>query len=1467
MTFSGEVGPRALDAAILRVRGPGGFPLGVGFLVTGELALTCAHVVTTALGLAPGETPAPDARLALDLPLQQDGAAHTATVEHWAPERDVAVLRLAEPPDGARPVRLVEASDVWDHEARAFGFPARHDSGVWHAGRLRGRQADGLVQLDIDRDGGYQVAPGFSGGPVWDERLVGVVGMMAAAESGPTAASFLVPTAELLRAWPELRAIALPPSPFRSLRAFQEDDADLFFGRDEEAAKLTRALRRSRWVTVVGASGSGKSSLALAGVVPRWRAADGLAVVLRPGGGSSPLSALAGALLPLLEPDLSPTRRLDRLGPLTAHLAAPGGLAEVMGQLAQLHGRRRRLLVVVDQFEELFARGEQAVDELADVLFGTDLPHSVRVLSTLRADFLEAFLHHRRLGELFQAAPESGEEDHESLLLGPMSRTHLREVVTAPVAATGSVTYQPHLVERILDDATAEPGALPLLGFTLEQLWQAQRGGAMSLESYEELGGVGGALSAYAEQAWQENVRPADREAARRLFTQLVRVPLGSAGATRRTVPRTDLGEADWRIAQQLATTRLLVTGRLAEGTETVELAHDALITHWPRLADWVAEDRAFLDWRESLRHDRERWKAAERPNELLPTDVTLAASQRWAEERDGYLTEEERDYLRRGRRHRRSRRRRRTAVAAVLCVLTLVAGAISVVSWQLRDEAARRTATVHSTSLAGDAAALVNTDPGMAAQLAVAAYRLAPTKEAASQLYTALRTPIDRVVANTGHRIKRIAAQPDGPLVAASDETGALRIWDLGDPAAPVLYSTLQLPKSSALVFLPHHPLLAAPCPEGRELCLWDLSDPRTPTVSSHLPEPATVLTTGSLATDAEGGHLACVDHDGHTLLWSTADPARPELISVLPNPTPKKDSPGAVALTADGKRLAQTAPGGSTTVWDISASPTRTIEFPKGYESLAFNPDGSVLAAVDSADVQLWRLADPGGPASTHGSLWSVLSDPFNVSFRPDGHELVIGGIDTWRPKGGLCFVNVDRLDWTEEYLPPLNCVHAAFDTIAVAYTASGSILTGGSDGALRLWRQPLRRFGPLSVSVGRNGWALSPEGRLLVAGAFRPKESSTANTVLAIWPLDRPEATTQVATIDLGASPQHISFVTETLLLTIAHDGTVRLWDLHDPAHPSGGPPGKAEFPTRDVGIGREIMAPGANAVETGHGDALMGVQYGGGFHLSTVSKTGEAHEVGSFPLVDGVQDIPVLVDTRTAVVIESTSLAWWDVTDPAKPVRTGTSPVRAGKRLGSVISESGLVTMNLGSLDGGELTVYSAGEGRVLSSARLPGFVGSTIELGRSGHLLASTGPANDGISVWDLTDRAHPRARGAVLTRPGTARSAVNDAETMLAAWQDDFSDSDINLWNVSGSGPPSPIAMIAPLGSREHDSPHVTFTRSGGQLLVLASGSGRFYDTDPSKVADRLCTLTGSTITEEQWQQYAPGIPYQRPCG
>ncbi|MCX4632241.1 serine protease [Streptomyces sp. NBC_01443] len=772
------IGPKALNAAVLRIRDVRGEPVGLGFLVSPELALTCAHVVSAALGTPQDQEPQASARIHVDLPLLSasgaGGTGVTASVEHWMPPQesgggDVAVLRLDAPLPGAHPVRLIEAEEVWEHPVRAFGFPAGRPGGVWHSGVLRAKQAHGWVQADLAGQG-YPVSRGFSGTPAWDEHLVGVVGMVAVAESGQPPVSYLIPTVGLLQAWPELRGLALPPSPFRSLSAYQEADAPLFHGRRAESDELARALSAEQWVTVVGASGSGKSSLALAGVVPRLRASGAEAVVVRPASGSSPLAALAAGLLPLLEPGLpktSETQRLAWVADLTEALGR-GGLADVVTRVLELR-KSRRLLVVVDQFEELLALAPEAVNELADVLFDDALPHTVRVLTTLRADFLELALAHPRLG------PVLSQRVHA---LGPLGPERLREVVTAPVDAIPGVRYEPALVDHILEDTGTEPGALPLLGFTLDLLWQGQSGGLLTYQAYRTLGGVTGALSAHADQVWAEYVPAQDEPAARRLFTQLIRIPMGSAAATRRMALRSELGEHEWRIAQQLAATRLLVTGRSAEGSETVELVHEALINGWEKLARWAAEDRSFLQWRESLRHDMDRWEGSER--KVPPHTVALEGARLWVSERGADLSTAEHAFLEAARAYSRSRTRRRRAALSFVAVLTVVAMMSTTFLVAVRQESRVREALATSRALTQASQDVASTDPARSVMLALAAYETSPTQEARNQLLRVylMHSGKGRVLSGLLGTVRRLETSLDGNVVLATSTNGRATLF-----------------------------------------------------------------------------------------------------------------------------------------------------------------------------------------------------------------------------------------------------------------------------------------------------------------------------------------------------------------------------------------------------------------------------------------------------------------------------------------------------------------------------------------------------------------------------------------------------------------------------------------------------------------------------------------------------------------
>ncbi|MFC8424133.1 trypsin-like peptidase domain-containing protein [Streptomyces sp. NPDC057236] len=813
--YAGATGPgghedadTVLAAGTVRLRDGHGDSAGTGFLVGDGLVLTCAHVVCDALGEPRDTEVRPEARVTVDLPLLTGpgtpGDGVEAEVTHWVPIRedrsgDVAVLRLLGPVPGARPLPTSLSRRLWEHGSRIVGFTDSSDRPVWQRGSLLGPAGKGWVQLSRADGQTVRVTGGFSGSPVWDNALGAVVGMIVAA--GPAREdqqAYMLHLGALADEIPALAGAFLAPTPFRGLEPFREEDTDVFFGREEDTEAVVRALRGDRAaVTLCGPSGCGKSSLALAGVAPVMRRAGHEVVVVHCGRTSRPVEALAVALLELV--------RQERFGPprapgveRVATWLTGAGLADTVHRLTG--SATTDLLVVLDQAEALLDLPEGDLTALLSVLFPARRTAGMRVLLTLRADFVDAALSHEHLGPALKRGAV--------LPLTPMTREQLHAVITRPVDRVPGVSYEPGLAHRILEDAGSEPGALPLLSFVLRHLWQEQSGGRLRVEAYERAGGVSGALRRHAEETWRKYVPsvtgegtgspdPADApetpdsEAvtdARRLLAGLVRVVPGSgAPALRRVLTRAEAGERRWRLAVLFAgkDERLLVLHGGAGVPESVELAHEALITVWPALAEVVREDRDFLAARAELQHDRERWESAGRADELLPRGAQLVSLESRLAGRTDELTAVENGFLgladsqRRAiqhatqQQHRARQRRIRQAWTAGGLAFALIA-ALIVFFVQESRVSEKRAAEGRSRSLAVQADELADTNPAQAALAAIAGYDISPTQEARNALlrrYAALKEKA-WILSGVEGKIDGVAMSADGAVTLATSDT-----------------------------------------------------------------------------------------------------------------------------------------------------------------------------------------------------------------------------------------------------------------------------------------------------------------------------------------------------------------------------------------------------------------------------------------------------------------------------------------------------------------------------------------------------------------------------------------------------------------------------------------------------------------------------------------------------------------------
>ncbi|MCB9079270.1 MAG: SUMF1/EgtB/PvdO family nonheme iron enzyme [Anaerolineaceae bacterium] len=496
----------------------------------------------------------------------------------------------------------------------------------------------------------------------------------------------------------------IPPNPYRGLFAFRPEHADLFFGREQFTTQLVAAVESRRLVTVLGASGSGKSSVVFAGLVPALvnrpvRQAQGrpgepwLFTTFRPGG--DPFQNLAAALVPLYETSLSKTDQMVATRKLSAGLQANDlPLADVLASIRTTHPDHH-LLLIADQFEELYTLCHDADTRHAFLnLLLTALPnpnsplsivnYPLSIVLTLRADFLGQASLYRPFADALQGTTE---------LLGPMTETELHEAIEKPAALQG-VTFEEGLVKTLLADVGYEEGSLPLLEFALSELWQHQVKRTLTHKAYVDIGQVEGALSRHADRAYH-SLSPAEQQQARRIFVQLVNPGRGTED-TRRLATRNELGQ-NWDLVARLANERLVVTGSRAAGGEgegdrfrdreeddkqdTVEVVHEALIRNWGQLRVWMDADREFLTWQLGLRADLARWEKAKQAQAkgadgALLRGAPLAVAQARLTERPADLNEREQAYIRASLAdQQRQERTRRWLLAGAVVIAVVMAG------------------------------------------------------------------------------------------------------------------------------------------------------------------------------------------------------------------------------------------------------------------------------------------------------------------------------------------------------------------------------------------------------------------------------------------------------------------------------------------------------------------------------------------------------------------------------------------------------------------------------------------------------------------------------------------------------------------------------------------------------------------------------------------------------------------------
>ncbi len=1143
--------------------------------------------------------------------------------------------------------------------------------------------------------------------------------------------------------------------PYRGLAPFEAEDAEWYFGRAELVATVRRrAAERRREglpLLVVGPSGSGKSSLLRAGLIPSLRA-EGTAALLTPG--RDALAALAAA----------------------APLEQPADW------------------IVVDQFEQVFTH-ELPTSERAS--FIEELLHRCSrsgVVIGLRADFYAAALVEPGLAPAMQDG---------QVIVGPMNTGQIREAIVRPARLAGAEVAD-GLVELLIEQCFRlgrdHVGTLPLLSHALLATWSRHEGDILTSQDYLATGGIADAIAHSAEEAYG-GLGPPDRELVRIIFVHLVHVGEGVADTARKvafdSLPGgTHAGSELPEPMEEFIDRRLLTVD-----AGTVQIAHEALISSWPRLRAWLDTDRAVLIAQRRLAFAAENWVEAGRdPAALLrggPLTVmdlrVQEAGERWRP------TALEREFLEASRVQRsveeRARilaARRLRILAGALASLLFVATGMAFYAFVQRGDAQSATRTADARAVAEAAGAVRGLDPTAAAQLSLASYRMNPTIQSRSALLESTGTAQASRVVDAASVVEALAGTADRNLAAAADADGTLRLWNISRPGVPTAIGQpllhLQDRQLFAVAISPDGRLLAASGSE-ETISVWNIANPAVVHALPALTGPTNTVYT--LAFNPAGTLLAAGSADGTIRLWHVSSTALTPTQTVTVSPTAYVQS---LAFNPNGTMLAATTSDGQLLTWpvapDATLAPAPTADH-SGLGGpvlgLAFNPAGNTLATgTKTSALQLWTVTTsggtrPDGPALTIGNSWINA-----LAFSPDGSQLAVAtsakSVELWDP-----------------------ATHALITTLphpepvaSIAWDRDSTLISGCADGVLRFWSLPVPQLPGKGVI---NEVSFSSDDHLI----------AVASNTLQLWyAADRTPASPPIGTGGLPAEAVAFS-PTAPLLATALSNGSVRLWNVSDPAAPVPvGPP----QPATTAGIVENIaFSPDGTLLATGSDDTLV--------RLWNVTSA------------RGLTLRQVLPGFTAGVY----SLAF-----NSRGTLLGAGSIDRSVRLWSLNAN---------------------GIARPLAAlTRLPAYVYS-VAFQPNGIALA-VGLANGTVQLWNLGDPPRPEPLGQPLTGPLGYTYAIDfspDGSTLAAADTDD----DVWLWNVKNLRHPSVSATL----TGATDALYTVAFSPDGNLLAAGGAEGvvRLWVPKPTAAQSDLCADLGQALDKQAWSRDAPGLPVTAPCG
>ncbi|WP_026918557.1 WD40 repeat domain-containing protein [Gordonia shandongensis] len=1142
-------------------------------------------------------------------------------------------------------------------------------------------------------------------------------------------------------------------SPFPGLASMGADDRDRYFGRGDTIDTLVGLLDRARQssdnrvVIVTGVSGAGKSSLLGAG--------------------------LARAAAPWNTP-----------------------LALRAAEVAQSPTEDPGAVVVIDQFEEVFALDAEQRRDVLDAVERMSTAGTVVVLG-IRADFFGACVEIPMLASAWQ---------DRSMIVAEMTDDQLREVITEPVRLAGG-RIDAGLVDLMIDDLhqTAgvgdRAGRLPLLAHALRVTWARRTANRLTVASYRAAGGITSALADTAEETWRD-LDVADHPEARAVLLALVQfgphrtVMRGSVAPTEIA---TRFPVAGRRIVDAFADARLLTVS----GTR-VMFIHDAVMTSWPRMAEWIAEDADLLQWRQQLEADSTAWEQGGRRADYLYSGTRLAAAMEnrrdLGEYRQSLLPAGAADFLDAAERQARLRRRLRIGAVALVVILGLASAITAVIATRQSADLTEQRNRAEYSALMSSIDGLVRSDPSLAARLlAVAEHHYPDDLGVRSGLLAAATTPLAQRLDGHSAGVFDVTFSADGRVMATGANDRTARLW--------VRASRHHDPESGATP--PFRPAAV----------LGGFADYVT-----------------SATIDPSGTTLAAASGDGTIRVWNVADVDAPRLLGVL------RPGAGTVYLTRfspSGRHLVTSSDNGTAVVYSVDGvHPPRQTAVLRGHtgavRTLAYSVDGTMLATgSEDQTVRLWRDADTDTPRPAGEPLRGFPSIAHGLAFLPGDRTLAVTG-----DSGDVQMWDVSDPARAQRLVGALP--GATGPSWSLSASPSQPLLAQASmDGSVHVWNvtdpgDPLplwdleKSAAPGAVRMLTTEF--SPDGHTLAVGR--------GDGGVDIWHFP------DTALIDRGASDTGVALSSRgDLLLTTGTDARLKLWTRDDGSWRSRGSVGLEKRANTRPRVA--ISADGRVAVTANNNGGLLEV-----WDVSDRDRPRRAGEIrvdtrytSALAFAPGTSTLAAGVDDRT--------VGLWDLSDPAAPARMGPVFSGPGDLIRSTAFSPNGRRLVVTSDDGKAYLYQTAGSGRPSSVVTAGDAVRSALFADDGDHLVVAAG----GLSVWDVETGGEPEKVADLPNQHAEALGRSGDRLYVVTGTRE------VAEFELGDDGSLIAGPTVSPLlgGSRSTASMWVIPTNTGANddYPVTGDGSGVLYLQPTDREAGRrwICASTDE-LTDDQRDRY-----------